>query len=315
MSYTDVTEESDVSALISDDVAAGIISGVEATSAAMRLMRNTRMSKKQQRMPVLSALPFVSFVAGGGGLKPITKLAWQNKFLVAEELAAIVVIPDDYLDDADFPVWEQVEPKMVEAIAMAVDAAVLFGVDKPDTWGKSVYAHAVEAGNELTRGSVGGQDVAGDVSDVMSLVENDGFDVNGHAARRAFRGQLRNLRSDDGVPIFQPNMQDKTRGMLWGEDLNYVPADGWDSTKADLLTGDWQQGIIAIRQDITYKKLTEAALFDNLGALVVNLPQQDMTGLRVTFRCAYQVANAINREGELSSQSPFAVLHPVGYTP
>lgn len=315
MAYEDVTSDADVAALISDDVATEIITGVEETSAVMKLMRNTRMSKGQQRMPVLSALPQVGFVAGGGGLKPITKLAWQNKFLVAEELAAIVVVPDAYIDDSDFPIWEQVRPKLVEGIAMAVDAAVLFGIDKPDTWGKSVYQHAVDAGNQLTRGSVAGQDVAGDASDIMSLVETDGFDVNGFAARRSFRGSLRNLRDDNGQPIFQPNMQDKTKGMLWGEDLNYVAGDGWNSAVADLLTGDWQQGVIAIRQDITFKKLTESALFDNEGNLIVNLAQQDMTGLRVVIRLAYQIANSVNREGTITNQSPFAVLHPIGFTP
>lgn len=315
MAFEDVTGQDDIGALISEDVANEVIDGVEATSAVMRLMQKTRMTKKQQRMPVLSTLPIVKFVAGGGGLKPITKMAWQNKFLVAEELAAIVVIPDDYLDDSDFPIWEKTKPKLIEAIAMAIDAAVLFGIDKPETWGKSCYQHAVDAGNQLTRGSVVGQDVAGDVSDIMSLVENDGFDVNGHAARRSFRGSLRNLRDDQGQPIFQPNMQDKMKGMLWGEDLNYVPAAGWDSSKADLITGDWEQGIIAVRQDITFKMLTEAALFDDQGQLLVNLPQQDSTALRVVFRCAYQIANSVNLEGQLVNQSPFGVLHPVGFQP
>ncbi len=315
MAYEDVTGGADTAALISEEVSAEIISGVEETSAAMRLMRSARMSKKMSRMPVLQTLPIVSFVAGGGGLKDITKAAWENRYLIAEEMAAIVVIPDEYIEDSDFPIWEEIKPKIVEGIAVAFDAAVFFGINKPETWGASVYAHAVAAGTELVRGSVAGQDVAGDVSDVMAMVEEDGFDVNGHAARKRIRGVLRNLRADDGQPIFQQNLQDKAKAMLWGVDLNYVSNAGWDTAKADLLTGDFNQAIVAIRQDITYKKLTEASLHDGDGNLVVNLAQQDMTALRVVFRVAYQVANSVNRQGNIANQSPFAVLHPVGYTP
>jgi HK97 family phage major capsid protein len=56
----------------------------------------------------------------------------------------------------------------------------------------------------------------------MALVENDGFDVNGHAARRAMRATFRNLRDDNGQPIFAPGIPNKEPATLWGEPLNYV---------------------------------------------------------------------------------------------
>lgn len=313
MAFNDSMGSSDVSPLIPEQVANEIISGVEVTSAAMRLMRKARMTRAQQRLPVLSALPTAYFVAGGGGLKQTTKMAWANKYLVAEEIAVIVPIPEAYLDDSEFDIWGEVKPKIAEAFAVAIDAAVLFGTNKPDTWGTDVYHHAVAAGNAVVRGAVVGQDVAGDVSDVMALVENDGFDVNGHVARRSMRATFRNLRDDNGQPIFSPGIPNKEPATLWGEPLQYISNAAWDTVNASLMTGDWNQAIFATRQDITYKMLTEASIHDDEGALVYNFAQQDMVGLRCVGRFAYQVANAVNREGTLSGQSPFGVLHPTGW--
>lgn len=315
MSYTDQITGTDANPLIPEEVAKSIINGVTIKSAALTLMRQARMSRAQQRLPVLSALPTAYFVAGGGGLKQTTKAAWANKYLVAEEIAVIVPIPEAYLDDADFDIWGEVKPKIEEAFAVALDAAVLFGVNKPSTWGVDVYTHAVTAGNEITRGAVSGQDVAGDVSDLMALVENDGFDINGFAARRNMRAAFRNLRDDNGRPIFSPGIPQKEPSTLWGEQLTYISNAAWSPALASLLTGDWNQAIVATRQDITYKMLTEASIHDDEGNLVYNFAQQDMVGLRCVGRFAYQVANAVNREGALAGQSPFGALHPVGYTP
>lgn len=315
MSFDDSMNASDVSALIPETVASEIISGIPITSAAMSLMRKARMTRKQHRMPVLSALADAYFVQSGGGLKQTTKLAWANKFLTAEEIAVIVPIPEEYLDDAEFPIWDQVKPRISEAFAVTIDAATLFGVNKPASWGLDVYHHAVAAGNEITRGAVALQDVAGDISDAMGLVENDGFDVNGHAARRAMRATFRNLRSTDGTPIFAPGIPNKEPASLWGEPLHYISNAAWQSALASLLTGDWNQAIFATRQDINFKVLTEATILDDQGNVVYNFAQQDMVGLRVTGRFAYQVVNAINREGTYADQSPFAVLHPAGFTP
>jgi len=314
MPYTDSITGSDALALIPEEVASEIISGIEVTSAVMQLMRRARMTRAQQRLPVLSALPTAYFVASGGGLKQTTKLAWANKYLVAEEIAVIVPIPEAYLDDSEFDIWGEVKPKIAEAFAVAIDAAVLFGTDKPDTWGKDVYQHAIDAGNAVVRGAVSGQDVAGDVSDAMALAENDGFDVNGHVARRSMRSTFRNLRDDNGQPIFSAGIPNKEPATLWGEPLRYISNAAWDTGNASLMTGDWNQGIFATRQDITYKMLTEASIHDAEGNLVYNFAQQDMVGLRCVGRFAYQVANAINREGVYSGQSPFAVVHPTGWT-
>jgi hypothetical protein len=74
-----------------------------------------------------------------------------------------------------------------------------------------------------------------------------------------------------------------------------------------LFGGDWSQFVVGVRQDITMKILDQAVIQDNTGAIVYNLPQQDMTAIRLTFRIGWQVANTINND-----QPTEASRYPVG---
>ena len=78
---------------------------------------------------------------------------------------------------------------------------------------------------------------------------------------------------------------------------------------AEYLVGDFSQLVIGVRQDMTYKVLTEGVITDAGGLIIYNLPQQDMIALRLVFRAGYAVANPINwQEAVEANRSPFAVL-------
>jgi HK97 family phage major capsid protein len=313
--YNQITARTDANALIPEEEASEILKGMTSKSKALALMRSVRMSKKLKRMPVLSALPTAYFVNGDTGLKKTTKLAWENKYLEAEELAVIVPIPEAVLDDSDFDIWAEARPLLEEAIAIALDAAIFFGTNKPTSWAKSVAAHANDAGNEFVRGSVVGQDLAEDINKTMALVEADGFRPNGFVADLTFESPLRGLRDDNGSLLFLPSLQAGTPPTLYGKPIVYSEGDDWDTDEADLFTGDWSNGIVGIRQDLTYKLLDQAVITDDEGAIIYNLAQQDMVAMRVVARFGWQIANPVRRKNTSNStRSPFAVLRPIGYT-
>jgi HK97 family phage major capsid protein len=310
MPYDNFISRSDAGALIPEEVSSQIFQDLPKQSVALSLFKQVKMSSKQQKMPVLSVLPTAYFVNGDTGMKQTTEVNWADKQLEAEEVACIVPIPEAVLDDSAFDVWEEIKPRVVEAIGRTIDAAVLFGTNKPASWATSIFDAATAASNTFDSGSVGGQKVDVDVSSVMEKVEADGFMVNGFAASVTMKSAFRSLRTTDGLPILQPSLQVGSPDALYNERIYYVTNGAWDVSKALLIAGDWTQGIIGVRQDITYKLLDQAVITDNTNAIIYNLAQQDMVALRVVMRLGFQVPNPVNPLNAGANRYPFAVLAP-----
>lgn len=311
--YNNKIDRGGAEALIPEDVSKEIIQGVPKYSTIMQLATKApNMPRNQRRIPVLSTLPTAYFVNGDTGLKQTSSQAWSNKFFDAEELAVIIPIPEAVLDDVDYDIWAEVKPRIMEAFGIAFDQAVLFGTNAPASWPTNVLSAATTAGNVVTIGT--GADLYDDLLDengVISLIENDGYMATGHISSMAMRGKYRGLRDTTGQPLFKASIQDNTRYELDGAPVFFPENGGMDATKALQFSGDFRQLVYAMRQDITYKLLTEAVIQDNTGAIIYNLAQQDMVALRAVMRLAWQVPNPINRLNPTETRYPFAVLKPV----
>jgi HK97 family phage major capsid protein len=310
MAYDNIISRTDAAALIPEDVAATIMTGVVSQSAALASFRHVPMSTAQQRMPVIAALPTAYFVNGDTGLKQTTEVNWTNKYLDVEEIAAIVPIPENVLDDTSFDVWGSIKPLLEEAIGRALDAAVFFGINKPASWPTAIVTAAVAAGNTVTEGTAtqaqGG--ILGDISNAMATVEADGYDVNFAMAVRAYKGLLRQARGTTGERLMEVGPGGSS---VDGLNVQYPMRGLWPtgSGAARALFGDASQAIIGVRRDITYKVLDQAVIQDNTGAIIYNLAQQDMVALRVLARYAWQVPNPINYDqGTEANRYPFGVI-------
>lgn len=313
MPYNGQITRNDAAALIPEEASREIIQGIATQSACLQLFRKLpNMSRAQQRMPVLSALPTAYFVTGDAGLKQTAEMAWDNKYLNAEEIACIVPIPESVLADADYDIWAEVKPRIIEAFGTVVDAAILVGTNKPASWPTAILAGCVAAGSTVKLGT--GVDIYDDImgeAGVLSYVEDDGFVVNGHIALNTMKAKLRGLRDANGVPIFTKSMSDKTGYTLDGEPMNFVKNAAFTNSSAYMFSGDFQQAVFSMRQDMTYKVLTEAVIQDNTGAIVYNLAQMDMVALRCVMRLAWQVPNPISKQNEVeATRYPFAALIP-----
>lgn len=293
----------DAASLIPEEAASEIIKNIPQQSAALNLFRQTRMARGQQRLPVLQALPLAFFPGGDDGLKATGKVAWGNKYLNAEEIAVIIPIPDAVIDDADYDMWAEIQPLIVEAVGRKLDAAVFFGTEKPASWAASILSGATAVSNTVELGTAsqttGG--LATDFSNLYSKVEADGFGVNGVVAATQLRGLIRTARDTTGN-----RLDDVTASEIHSAPVQYAMDGLWGTNRA--IAGDFQQGIIGLRQDITLKVIDQGVINDNEGAVVYNFAQQDATGLRVTFRVAFQVANAVNNMEQVeANRYPFAL--------
>ena len=321
MAYNSIISRTDAAALIPEDASSEILKTLPETSIVMQLARRlTDMSVKQRRLPVMSALATAYFVSGDNGLKQTSEVNWANKYIEAEELAVIVPVPEAVLDDANFDIWGEVRPALIEAFGVAIDQAVLYGTNIPASWttnlgAAGLVALSTAAGNtvsaaaytDLYEALLG--ETAGAVSGSLGLLEADGFMATGHVADMSMKRKLRNVRSTVGDPIFRTNMQDSTRYDLDGSPI-YFPVNGAISAAtAWIVSGQWNQLVYAMRQDITYKVLDQAVIQDAGGNTIYNLAQQDMVALRAVMRLGFALPNPINRmQQTAASRAPFAVL-------
>ncbi len=315
MPFNNVIDRTDADGAMPEAQVRKLFEGVVDQSAALRLFPNVPMSAGTDKIAALSALPTAYFVSGDTGLKQTSEAAWAKKDLVAEEIAAIVPIPENVLDDADFDLWGSIRPRLAEAVGRTLDAAVFFGTNKPASWPSAIVTAAVAAGNMVTRGTnaaaAGG--IAQDISDVFALVEADGYDVSGVVATRAYKGRLRSVRDTTGQRLLDVNLGE--RPSIDGVEVVFAMRGLWPTGAtppglyAELIAGDFNEGMIGVRQDVTYKILDQAVITDAGGLVVFNLPQQDMVALRVKARFAFQVANTITVDNtNAATRYPFAVL-------
>lgn len=301
----------DALALINRQNATEIWAAVPEFSAALRTFRKVNMGTKQVRYPVIGALPNAGFVSGEDAddvtsVKPTTTMAWTDRVLEAEEIAGIVVIPENVIDDAssDMDIWAEVRPRIAEAIGLTLDKAVFFGTNAPASWPAGLIPAAITAGNTYDA-SVGVGDLAEDINQTIGLVEADGYDPTAIYGARTLRMPLRGLRDLNNAPIFTTSLS--TGGALvpqvYGIDLEYVTNGAWNSTTALALVGDPRYAILGIRQDITYKFLDQAVVGG------ISLAERDLIGLRFKMRVGFQTAQTLTATGG-STAYPFAVLVP-----
>jgi len=321
MAYNSLIDRTGATALIPEVASREIMQSMVDSGWLLSLARRLPdMTTAQTRLPVLSSLPVAYFVNGDTGLKQTSEAAWENKYIDAEEVAVIVPIPEAVIADASYDIWAEIRPLIVNAFNIAITKAVLYGTNIPTNWTTNLGAAGLVAfclaeSNYASLASFTDpyEAILGESSDgagdgLVSLVEADGYTVTGHVATTGFRATLRNTRSTEGVPIFNRIPSEKAVYELDGVPCIF-PADGSISSTYKLISGQWDQLVYAMRQDITYRMLTEGVISDAAGNIVYNLPQQDMVALRAVMRIGFALPNPINYMNETeATRCPFAYL-------
>jgi HK97 family phage major capsid protein len=309
--YNNITSRTDAQAEIPEEVATDLVNRLPDQSAALSSFRRVPVSRGQVRFPVLSALPVAYWVNGDTGLKQTSEINWQNKYLNIEEIATIIPVPDNVIDDMDVNVWDEAMPYLVEAVGRTLDSAVFFGTNAPASFPTNIASAASAAGNVINAiptAANGGY--MGAVDSTIAKVEEDGFDVSNFVAATTLRGKLRAARNTQGDRLDLGRVGGDLKS-IDGAPVNYAMRGMFAGTSGapEVFALDGSQFVLGVRKDISLKVLTEAVIQDNTGAIIYNLAQQDMTALRLTFRVGWQVANLVNfDQPNEASRYPAAVL-------
>lgn len=308
-----ITNRADAEALIREQIVSTIFQDAPKQSVFMGMARKLpNMTSKQTRIRVLDFLPTAYWVDGDTGMKQTTRQAWDNVYLTAGELAVIVPIPEAVFDDAEMDIMGEITPRVNEAIGQKVDAAIIFGDNRPKEWQADIITLARQAGNNVAPAS--GKDyydlTLGEAG-VFAKVEDDGYGVTGAIAPMTFKSKLRGLRDTNKQPIFLHSMQDSTRYTLDGVPIQFPENGSFMDNIAQLVVGNFSQAVYSIRQDITVKILDQGVIQDPVTKeIVYNLAQQDMIALRVVFRMGWALPNPATRLNEDRTGCAFAYLEP-----
>lgn len=291
----------DIQALINTQVAPGIIEGAIHESAVLKYFRRLPdMTSNQTKLAVLDKLPLAYWQTSNTSFKKLTTMAWKDKYIVPEELAVIVTVSENELADTGIDLWSSISARIQEAFGKKIDEAIVSGIDKPLGFRMSLIDSAINSGSTVTDSG----DLYVDLNSAMALVEESDYNPNAVMGGAGIKSAFRMLVDSTGQPIRGTEIDSIPK--------LYMTNGAWNKSRAKLIVGDFSQAVYSIRQDISFKILTEASIHDpTTGQLLYNLPQQDLIAIRATMRLGWEIPNPVN-SAEVSNgvRFPFSVIVP-----
>jgi HK97 family phage major capsid protein len=246
--------------------------------------------------------------------------------MTAAELAVIIPIDENVMDDATVDLFDLYRPNIESAIAQKLDAAALFGTDFPTAWGsaQSIMETLIVAGHEFdedaspTDGELlnlisGTGLVPGTPDGALAALEEDEYEATGWVARSGFKSRLRGLKDADERYIFGNAVEAGVPASLFGVPIRFAKSDVWVNADAHMIVGDWSQALLGTRQGVKYKVFSEGVITDGAGNVTYSLMEQDMVALRVTARYGFKIIADDTADGETLATGeafPFASVSP-----
>jgi HK97 family phage major capsid protein len=298
----DITR-AEVASLIGEEYGGQVIKAATQGSTALAAFPNVNMGTKTSNMPVLATIPTAEWVSDtdNTGTKPTAQVTWANKTLVAEELAVIIPVHENTIDDATEDILSQIADLGGQAIGKALDQAVFFGTNKPASWtSDDLHAAAVAAAQtvEVVDGSANTSDVYGAILQAAGLVADAGFDPETLVSKRGLMYQFANLRATDGQRVLSGSE-------VQGFDTYWNRNGAWQPADVTAFVVDPSTVRIGVRQDVTVKFLDQATVGG------INLAEKDMVALRFKARFAYVLGNPATPETGVAGYGVAAVTPDV----
>lgn len=344
--YNEATARPQGHTLITPEVSTQIIQELTQRSAALNLFRRINIRGRETSFPVLSQLPMAYWLEetttaptasadhpnSDATLIPTTHAEWSKVTMKVADLATVIPIPRRFAADVQstsgINVTDELRPLIVEALGQKIDAAAIFGIDKPDSWPDSLVEGAIDVdrsassatyapngNNIITIGATAEEGgLASDAISVMAVLADQGYTPNAILARSTFKFKLMNARDTTGQPLLDINSTS-----LFGERIVFGGDGVWPADAPEgvqLIALDTTKVMLGVRQDIEITRFDTGVINDAAGNIVFNLLQQDMIALRATMRVGFAVANPVSRaESNIAKRWPAAALVRPAETP
>lgn len=292
----------EVATLIQEGYSNVLLDEAAKGSTALQAFPTVSMGTKTTHMPVLATLPEANWVTESAtesdGVKPTSQVTWADLTLVAEELAVIVPVHENVIDDATESVLDEIAKWGGQAIGKKLDQAVFFGTNKPSSWASPALVPAAIAASQTVAavdGVANGSDLVGAANQVAKMIAMAGHVPNTMIASLALKYEVNNVRDANGLPIF--------RDESFGGFRTWLSENGaWNDATAEMIIVDATRVRIGVRQDITVKYLDQATVNG------INLAERDMVALRFKARYAYVLGIGATHMG--SAKVPVGVVTP-----
>lgn len=283
----------EVSTLIQEGYSNVLLNSAVASSTTLSAFaaQTVSMGTKTTHLPVLATLPEAEWVSESAteseGIKPTSQVTWTDRTLVAEEIAVIIPVHENVIDDATVAVLDDIAKRGGEAIGKKLDQAVLFGIDKPASWVSPALLPGASAASQtvaVVEGAANESDLVGAANQVAEMIALSGHMPDTMLASLALRYRVNNLRDANGLPIFR---NESFNGFSTFFNRNGA----WVPSSAEMIIVDSSRVRIGVRQDITVKLLDQATVSG------INLAERDMVALRLKARYAYVLGTGATSMG------------------
>lgn len=253
-----------------------ILKDIMENSKVMQLAKYEEMDSKEKKFEYFAKGPGAYWVGEGEKIKT-SKPQWLTATMTAKKLGVIIPCSREFLNYKLSDFFEEMKPKIAEAMYKKFDEACILNTDNP-------FSQSVE--EAVTDKTITTGITYDNILAMEDKLTDDDFEPNAFISTKKNRSTLRNVQKiENGVVV--ETLYDRANNTLDGMPVADLKA----QPKGTLYAGDFDYMYYGIPYGMSYKISEDAQLstLTNEDDTPVNLFEQELVALRVTMDIAFMI--------------------------
>lgn len=253
-----------------------ILKDIMENSKVMQLAKYEEMDSKEKKFEYFAKGPGAYWVGEGEKIKT-SKPQWLTATMTAKKLGVIIPCSREFLNYKLSDFFEEMKPKIAEAMYKKFDEACILNTDNP-------FSQSVE--EAVTDKTITTGITYDNILAMEDKLTDDDFEPNAFISTKKNRSTLRNVQKiENGVVV--ETLYDRANNTLDGMPVADLKA----QPKGTLYAGDFDYMYYGIPYGMSYKISEDAQLstLTNEDDTPVNLFEQELVALRVTMDVAFMI--------------------------